>query len=346
MTSTTSARSVASTVRPTKGGSGGPRSRLLSIGTALPDEVIDNAWFESFMDTSDEWIRSRTGIGERRRGSTTTELAAQAGAVALERSGLDSELIDLVIVATQTPDDLCPSTAAGVQHALGLRCGAFDLNAACAGFSYGLVTAHALLGASVRAVLVIGVDRMTAATNYDDRSTAILFGDGAGAVVVASHDIAEAAGIADPRADERAGVLAWDYGTDGSKPDILSSPIKDGRITGVEMNGKQVFKHMVRYAADSAVSALERAGLGLDDLAAVLAHQANQRILDTVAQRLDADPALFTSVIEHTGNTSAASVPLALEHAVMTGQVTPGDAVLLMGFGGGLSWATTVAIWG
>lgn len=336
-------------VYPTKGGSGGPRSRLLSIGTALPDEVITNEWFTSFMDTSDDWIRSRTGIGERRRGSSTTALAVEAAQAALDRSGLDPDLIDLVIVATQTPDDLCPSTAAGVQHALGLRCGAFDLNAACAGFAYGLVTAHALLGTSVRAAIVVGVDRMTAATNYEDRSTAILFGDGAGAIVLAAEDVvqehANAAPLG-PVSPDRAGVLAWDYGTDGSRPDILASPIKDGRITGVEMNGKQVFKHMVRYAADSAVSALQRAGLALDDVSAVLAHQANQRILDTVADRLGADPALFTSVIEHTGNTSAASVPLALEHAVATGQVQPGDAIVLMGFGGGLSWATTVAVWG
>jgi len=343
----TAVREQATNVYPTKGGSGGPRSRLLSIGTALPDEVVPNAWFESIMDTDDEWIRSRTGIAERRRGSTTTALATEAGKVALERSGLDPELIDLVIVATQTPDDLCPSTAAGVQHGLGLRCGAFDLNAACAGFGYGLVTAHALLGTSARAVLVVGVDRMTAATNYDDRSTAILFGDGAGAVVLASDEILDdAISSVDGSDVARRGILAWDHGTDGSRPEILSSPIRDRRITGVEMNGKQVFKHMVRYAVDSAESALGRAGLELDDVSAVLAHQANQRILDTVADRLGVDHSLFTSVIEHTGNTSAASVPLALDHAVGSGQVTPGDVVLLMGFGGGLSWATTVAVWG
>ena len=337
-----------STVQPTKGGRGGPRSRLVSIGTALPDEVLTNEWFTSFMDTDDEWIRSRTGIAERRRGPSTTALATEAGRVALERSGLDPDLIDLVIVATQTPDDLCPSTAAGVQHGLGLRCGAFDLNAACSGFGYGLVVAHGLLGASVRAALVIGVDRMTAATNYDDRSTAILFGDGAGAVVLVAEDAlgSPTATGSESSGGPRRGVLAWDYGTDGSRPDILSSPIKDGRITGVEMNGQQVFKHMVRYAADSATSALERAGVSLDDVAAVLAHQANQRILDTVADRLGAPREKFTSVIEHTGNTSAASVPLALDHAVATGQVTPGDVVLLMGFGGGLSWASAVAVWG
>ncbi len=313
----------------------GAGSRLLSVGTALPDEVLTNADFEQMFDTSDEWIRSRTGIGERRVGGTTTGLAIEAARQALERSGLGPEAVDLVICATQTPDDLCPSTASGVQDALGLTCGAFDLNAACAGFSYGLVVAHTmLLGGAARTAIVVGVDRMTAATNYEDRSTAILFGDGAGAVVL----------TADPEGGR--GIQAWDTGTDGSHADILSSPIKEGRITGVEMNGKVLFKHMVRYAVDSAATALERAGLGVDDIAAVLAHQANQRILDAVADRLGVEEKKVVSVIEHTGNTSAASVPLALDAAVADGRVTPGDPVLLLGFGGGLSWASTVAIWG
>ena len=308
-------------------------SKLLSVGAAVPDGVLTNGDFEAMFDTSDEWIRTRTGIAERRVGSTTTELSIRAGRQALDRSGLDPELIDVVIVATQTPDDLCPSTAAGVQDALGLTCGAFDLNAACAGFSYGLVTAHSLLQTGARAALVVGVDRMTAATNYEDRSTAILFGDGAGAVVL------QAAASADR------GVLAWDTGTDGSRPDILSSPIKDGVITGVEMDGKAVFKHMVRYAADSATAAVTRAGLSFDDIAAVLAHQANQRILETVAGRLGVERSKFVSVIEHTGNTSAGSVPLALDAAVRTSKVRSGDHILLLGFGGGLSWASTVAVW-
>ena len=311
----------------------GVGSRLCSIGTALPDRVLTNADLERMLDTSDDWIRSRTGIAERRVGGTTTGLAIEAAGQALARSSVDPDLIDLVIVATQTPDDLCPSTAAGVQHALGLECAAFDLNAACAGFSYGLVTAHAMLGTGSRAALVVGVDRMTAATNYDDRSTAILFGDGAGAVVLA----------ADPGGTR--GVRAWDTGTDGGHADILRSPITDGRITGVEMEGKVLFKHMVRYACTSAQRAVERAGMRFDDITAVLAHQANQRILDAVADRLEVDRAKFVSVIEWTGNTSAASVPLALDAAVADGRIHGGDALLLLGFGGGLSWASTVAIW-
>lgn len=308
-------------------------SRLLAVGTALPDGLLSNADFEVMMATSDEWIRTRTGISERRVGSTTTALAIEAATQALDRSGIDPELIDLVIVATQTPDDLCPSTAAGVQHALGLQCAAFDLNAACAGFSYGMVTAHCMLGGEIRAAIVVGVDRMTAATNYDDRSTAILFGDGAGAVVLQAASTTAR------------GVQAWDAGTDGGHSEILRSPIKEGRITGVEMNGKALFKHMVRYACDSAVRAVEQAGLSFDDISAVLAHQANQRILDTVADRLKIDRSKFISVISHTGNTSAGSVPLALDAAVLDGRVKPGDAILLAGFGGGLSWASTVAIW-
>ena len=310
-------------------------SRLVSVGAALPDKVLTNADFEQMMDTDDEWIRSRTGIGERRVGGSTTGLAIEAAQQALDRSGSAAETIDLVICATQTPDDLCPSTAAGVQDALGLTCAAFDLNAACAGFSYGLVVAHSMLvGGAATAAIVVGVDRMTAATNYADRSTAILFGDGAGAVVME----------ADPGG--RRGVRAWDCGTDGSHADILSSPIKEGRITGVEMNGKVLFKHMVRYAVDSARAALDRAGLDVGDVAAVLAHQANQRILDAVADRLGVEEKRVVSIIEHTGNTSAASVPLALDAAVADGRVASGDRILLLGFGGGLSWASTVAVWG
>ncbi|MEM7340544.1 MAG: beta-ketoacyl-ACP synthase 3 [Actinomycetota bacterium] len=309
-------------------------TRLVSIGTALPPDRLTNADFEAMLDTSDEWIRTRTGIEERRRGGTTTGLATEAAAVALERSAVDPAEIDLVIAATQTPDDLCPSTAAGVQHALGLDCAAYDLNAACAGFAYGLVTAHALLSTGMRAALIIGVDRMTAATNYEDRTTAVLFGDGAGAVVMVASD------------DDTHGLRTWDLGTDGSRPDILKSAITDGRITGVEMDGKTLYRYMVRYAADSAQAAVDAAGLSADDLVAVLAHQANQRILDAVADRLGIEDDRVVSVIAYTGNTSAASVPLALDHAVTGGMITKGDPVLLLGFGGGLSWASAVAIWG
>lgn len=308
-------------------------SRLRSVGAALPDEVLSNHDFEQMMETTDEWIFSRTGISERRRGSTTTALASGAAAQALARSSVDPEKIDLVIVATQTPDDLCPSTAAGVQHALGLECGAFDLNAACAGFSYGVVNAHAMLGAGLRGAIVVGVDRMTAATNYDDRGTAILFGDGAGAVVLTAEEGTDR------------GVQAWDVGTDGSRPEILRSPIKKGTITGVEMDGKAVFKHMVRYAADSATAAVAKAGLTFDDLTAVFAHQANQRILDSVADRLKVPREKFVSVIAHTGNTSAGSVPLALNEAAESGVIGSGDTILLLGFGGGLSWASTITVW-
>ena len=308
-------------------------TKLVSVGAALPPGVITNADLSLIVETTDEWITSRTGIKERRRGGTTTGLAIEAARQALDRSGLPNEAIDLVIVATQTPDDLCPSTAAGVQHALGLDCGAYDLNAACSGFAYGVITAEAMIGTGAQAALIVGVDRMTAATNYNDRSTAILFGDGAGAVVLTAAE------------DDDRGIRGWDMGTDGGRPEILRSAITSGTITGVEMDGKAVFKHMVRYAAESARLAVADAGLTFGDLAAVIAHQANQRILDAVADRLDVDRKKFVSIIAHTGNTSAASVPLALDAAVAEGAVSDGDAVLLMGFGGGLSWASTVAIW-
>lgn len=286
----------------------------MSIGTALPDGRLTNADPASMM-------------------ATTTSLAIEAARQALDRSGVPADAIDLVIVATQTPDDLCPSTAAGVQHGLGLTCAAFDLNAACAGFSYGLVTAHSMLATGARAAIVVGVDRMTTVTNDDDRSTAILFGDGAGAVVL----------VAAEHTDR--GVQAWDMGTDGGRRDVVTSPITDGRITGVEMDGEALFAYMVRYAARSAAAAMERAGLGFDDLAAVLANQASQRILDAMAARLGVEEKKVVSVVEHTGNTAAGSIPLALDAAVTGGLVAPGDAILLLGFGGGLSWASAVAIW-
>ena len=309
-------------------------SRLVSVGMALPDEVIGNDELVEMMDTSDDWIVTRTGIRERRRGGTATGLALEAARQALDRSAIDPELVDLVIVATHTPDDLCPSTAAGVQDGLGVTCGAYDLNAACAGFVYGVITAHAMIGAGVRAAVVVGVDRLTATTNYDDRSTAILFGDGAGAVVL----------VADGEGER--GLRGWHMGTDGSRPGILKNGIEGRYLTGLEMDGPAVFKVMVRYAVAAARQALAEAGASIDDIAAVVAHQANQRILEAVADRIPIDRSRVVSVIAETGNTSAASIPLALDRAVGDGQIAGGDTILLLGFGGGLSWAAAVARWG
>lgn len=272
-------------------------SAVVGVASVLPPDILTNSDLEQMLATNDEWIYTRTGIRERRRGSTTTQLSIDSGRAVLERTGFDPAEIDLVIVATQTPDDFCPSTAASVQHALGLRAAAFDLNAACTGFVYAVICAHTMLAAGHSAALVIGVDRMTAATNYEDRSTAILFGDGAGAVILRRSD------------DESRGIQGWDMGTDGSHRDILVLPVGGT----VAMNGPQVFKQLARKAVDSARFAAERAGIELDDIKGFYGHQANQRLLDAVADGLGVEHKRFASVIERIGNTSAGSIPLALD---------------------------------
>jgi len=290
---------------------------------------MTNADLERTLDTSDAWIRERTGIRERRVGGSTGELAIRAAQAALDDAGADAASIDLLILATETPDALMPATSAAVAGALGARCGSFDLNAACAGFTYGLVLADQMVRGCLDRVLLVGADTMWSVTDHDDRSTAILFGDGAGALVL------------EATADESAGVLGWDAGTDGTQGAILACDLGGT----VRMDGQAVFKKAVRVVVDSCGAALERAKLVGEDVDVFAPHQANIRIIDAAVSRLAIPADRSAIVLDRTGNTSAASIPLALDEARQDGRLRDGAIVLATGFGAGMTWASAVVRW-
>ncbi|GAC1592559.1 MAG: beta-ketoacyl-ACP synthase III [Acidimicrobiales bacterium] len=302
---------------------------ITGIGTALPERRMLNKEFEARLDTSDEWIRQRTGIRERRVGGVTADLATDALRLAIADAGIAPEQIDSVIIATSTPSHQIPATAATVQQRLGLHCGGFDLNAACAGFVYGLISGYQLVAGGASHVAVVGVDTLTRMTDPDDRGTAFLFGDGAAAVILS----ASAAGP---------GLLSWDTGTDPDTLDALYAHHNDF----LKMDGQEVFRRAVRAVVASCTKALEVAGLTADDVALFVPHQANVRIIDAVGKRLGIPLSRCAVVIEDTANTSAASIPLALAAAVGEGRVAAGDVVMMCGFGAGLTWATAVVRWG
>lgn len=297
-------------------------------GTALPDKTVTNADLEGWLDTTDEWIVERSGISERRIGTSTSALAIDAGRAALAQAGCAPDDIGLLIVATVTPDQTTPAVANVVQEALGLGCGAFDLNAACSGFVYGLVTAHGFLATGVERILLIGAETLSRITDWDDRNTAVLFGDGAGAVVLEATDGPDA-------------VLGWDLGSDGSAAGILRADI--GGF--VQMDGREVFRRAVRVMVDSAQRSLKEAGLGAADVDLVVPHQANRRIIEAACQRLDIPMDRAALVLQHTGNTSSASIPLALVDALEHDRISRGDIVLLVGFGAGMTWGSAVLRW-
>lgn len=299
-------------------------------GGALPANVVTNQDYADRLDTTADWILERTGIRERRIGSTTGALSIDAGRAAIERAGVDPTTIELLVLCTTTPDQTMPANAVSVHHALGLSGGAYDLNAACAGFVYGLFAGYgALATGALSRVLVIGSDTMSTIVDQNERSTAVLFGDGAGAVVLESI----------PGEDR---FLSWDLGVDGSARSILQAD-HGGFVT---MEGKEVFRRAVRLTVESATLALERAKCRPEDIAMFIPHQANVRIIEAAAQRLGIAPAHTAVDMERTGNTSAASVPLALTDVADSGRLRQGDLVLLSGFGAGMSWASTVIRWG
>jgi 3-oxoacyl-[acyl-carrier-protein] synthase III len=315
-------------------------------GTALPDRIVTNEDITTLFETSDEWIVDRTGIHSRRAATgpfvaeqpphhppgglgTTAALAIGAGAQALHVAGVDAADIGLLILCTTTPDQLIPATSAAVSHALGIGGGAMDLNAACAGFTYGLVTAAGLIGAGLDRVLLIGAETLTRATNWSDRTNAFLFGDGAGAVVVEA-------------APGETSLLGWDLGVDGSLVDILYADHGEG----MAMRGQEVFRRAVRATVESALASLGRAKVTAADLALFVPHQANLRIMHAVAERLELPEEKIASVIDRTGNTSSASIPLALVDAIERGRLHDGDLILLAGFGAGMTWSSAVWRWG
>ena len=297
-------------------------------GTALPEKVLTNHELAEMMDTSDEWIVARTGIHERRIGGTTIGLSVESGRQALEMAGLDPAAIDGLVLATTTPDKQW-GNAAAVQNELGLRCGAFDVNAACSGFVYGLVRGHGLIAMGADRVLVIGTDTLSRITDWDDRGTAPLFADGSGAVVIES-------------VDGPGQLLGWDLDADGSLLSILQAEV--GGF--IRMEGKEVFRRAVRIMVDSAEKSMAHAGITADDVALIVPHQANIRIIDAACERLGIPMERAAVVLDRTGNTSSASIPLALADALDNGRVAIGDLVLFVGFGGGMTAASCVLRWG
>jgi 3-oxoacyl-[acyl-carrier-protein] synthase III len=298
-------------------------------GTALPDKVVTNNDLTEQMDTTDQWIRERTGIAERHVGGSTASLSVESGRQAMQRAGVDPASIDLLVLATTTPDQTVPATSATVQHELGLRCGAFDINAACSGFTYALVVAHGLLAAGAQRALVIGTDTLSRITDWTDRGTAILFADGSGAVVLDG-------------VDGPGQLLGWDIDADGSLVPLLYCDI-GGNIF---MDGKEVFRKAVRIMVDSAEKSMKHAGVTADDIKLIVPHQANIRIIEAACHRLGVPLERAASTIHYTGNTSSASIPIALGDALDNGRVSDGDLVLLVGFGAGMTAASAVLRWG
>lgn len=305
---------------------------VIGWGSALPDTVVTNADLESRLDTTDEWVTERTGIRERRVGGSVSELATRAGRLAIERSGCTPQSVDLLVLATTTPDHTVPATSARVQHSLGLSGGAFDLNAACAGFVYGIAVAAGALATGSRRVLVVGADCLSRITDQSDRSTAVLFADGAGAVLLEAGDPGGRPGA----------LLGVDLGVDGSAYDLLLCP-HGGYLS---MEGREVFRRAVRVTAASAARTLDAAGIAASEVSLFVPHQANLRIIEAAAERIGISMERTAIVLDRTGNTSAASIPLALAEAAGAGRISPGDIVLLSGFGAGMTWASALLRWG
>jgi 3-oxoacyl-[acyl-carrier-protein] synthase-3 len=290
--------------------------------------VVTNEDMAASLDTSNEWIVERTGIRQRHIGGTTSGLAIEAGQAALACAGRSADDIAHVVLATTTPDCIVPGTAPSVQHGLGIHGGAFDINAACSGFVYGLISVAGLIAVGSGPVLLIGCDTLSKITDMDDRKIAIIIGDGAGAVVVEPMDSPGA-------------LLSWNMSSDGSLKHLL----KCEHGGTLYMDGKEVFRRAVRVVVESAEQAMADAGVGPDDVSLMIPHQANVRIITAACQRLRIPEERTVVVIDRYGNTSSASVPLALHDAIADGRVHDGDTLLLTGFGGGMTWASAVLRW-
>ena len=321
------------------------RSIVGGVGHYLPERVVENDWFATFLDTSDEWIRSRSGIERRHfaaEGETTSDLAARAAEAALADAGLAADAIDAIVLATSTPDLTFPATATIVQERLGMTRGfAFDVQAVCAGFVYALTNADALIvSGQAERVLVIGAETFSRIMNWEDRSTCVLFGDGAGAVVL---EAAEGAGSSADR-----GILATDLHSDGRYRDILQvsgGVSATGTAGHLTMAGKEVFRHAVEKLAQSTLDVLEKAGVTTQEIDRVVPHQANVRIIAKTAQKLDVPMEKVVVTVADHGNTSAASIPLAMSVAKARGQLRKGDLVVTEAIGGGLAWGAVVLRW-
>jgi 3-oxoacyl-[acyl-carrier-protein] synthase-3 len=320
------------------------RAVARGVGHYLPARVMPNSEFEATLDTSDEWIRARTGIERRHiaaEGETTTDLAVAAAEAALADSGLTAGDIDALIVATSTADFTFPSAATMVQARLGMTTGfAFDVQAVCAGFVFALAQANALIvSGAARRVMVIGAETFSRLMDWSDRSTCVLFGDGAGALVLE-------AGEGDGTAADR-GILAFDLHSDGRFKDILhvDGGVSTGTTGHLRMQGKEVFRHAVEKLAETAHAALDKAGLSGADVDWIVPHQANLRIISATAQRMQVPMDRVVVTVQDHGNTSAASIPLALSVGRERGQIKPGDLLVTEAIGGGLAWGAVVLRW-
>jgi len=321
------------------------RSVVCGVGAALPRRIMPNAEFEQRLDTSDEWIQQRTGIRQRYIASedeTTASLGEAAARAALDDGGLTPADIDLIVLATSTPNNTFPATAVEIQHRLGMRHGfAFDMQAVCSGFVYAVTTADLYIrGGLARRVLVIGSETFSRILDWEDRTTCVLFGDGAGAIVL---EASEQPGTASDR-----GVLASSLRSDGTHKDKLyvdGGPSTTGTVGLLRMEGREVFKHAVGMITDVIEDTFAAAGITAEDLDWFVPHQANKRIIDASAKKLGIAPEKVVITVDLHGNTSAASVPLALESAVADGRIKRGDLVLLEAMGGGFTWGAVLLRW-
>jgi 3-oxoacyl-[acyl-carrier-protein] synthase-3 len=320
------------------------RAVVRGVGHYLPERVVPNSELEAKVDTTDEWIRSRSGI-ERRHfagdDEQTSDLATKAARAALASAGMEASELDAIVVATSTPDLTFPSVATMVQANIGMEHGfGFDVQAVCAGFVFALANANGMIqSGQAKRIMVIGAETFSRILDWSDRSTCVLFGDGAGAVVLEAQ---EGQGTTADR-----GILSVDLNSDGRHKDILY--VDGGTSTGttghLRMTGKEVFRHAVEKLAQTAETALEKAGLGADDVDWIVPHQANIRIIKSTAQKMGVDmDRVVTTVADH-GNTSAASIPLALSVGVERGQIKRGDLIVTEAIGGGLAWGSVVLRW-
>lgn len=321
---------------------------IVSVGSYIPSRVLTNADLEKMVDTTDEWIVTRTGIRERRLAAPdeyTSDMAARAAQKAMAKGGITPEQIDLIIVATVTPDMIFPSTACLVQKKIGAtRAAAFDLEAACAGFVYGLeIGQQFIMTRTFDTVLVIGAEKLSAIVNWKDRNTCVLFGDGAGAAILQSRPGSH-------------GLLTAVMGADGTKADLLKIPAGGSmrpaspdtvanHLHYIHMAGQETFKAAVKAMYTAALEALQRCQIDISQIKCIIPHQANRRIIDAVGERLGARPDQIFINVDKYGNTSAASVAIALDEAVESGRIQRGDLVLLLVFGAGLTWAAAVIEW-
>ncbi len=321
---------------------------ISGLGAYIPPRVLTNADLEKMVDTTDEWITSRTGIRERHvaeKGQKASDLGAEAALQAIKNAGLSAADLDLIIVATITPDMFFPSTACGIQNKIGAKCGAFDLAAAWSGFPYALAVAEGFIRAGIyKNILVVGSEVLSGFIDWKDRSTCVLFGDGAGAAVVSRTE------------KDKHGILASLMGSDGSQADLLKIPgggsanptteetVKSG-LHFLKMQGSEVFKVAVRTMEVAVRDVLAQCGFTLSDLNFLIPHQANMRILQAVSERLELPPEKVFINVDRYGNMSSASTVVALYEAVQSGRVKAGDLVVLVAFGGGLTWAATAIRW-